>query len=914
MKNYKVSTTFTVETAQAKQQAAELAEEMKALASQASAAQAATRGLGNGLTPMAAGYETAAARADAARQAIGTVAPTAANTARQAAGSVDALTRSAEQAQRAMRALGTPTASAGTAPLVAPPRPAPVILPPAPLRLPEPVSRLTFAPVATRYQDTLDRARAAMRPPDANLAPIENQLRTVEAQAHRTRTAVASVGSGGAPPTGLRSVAAAAGNIPPSASRAASSLRELTPPINQAADAARGAERTGVGVLQRLGSGAAGLRSQLVGVVLGFASIGASVAILKGVVQDQTEIQTRAIGIAAMVNGNSPNPDWNRSLAESYALIRGMLRDAKELPGEFKHFASAANSLVAPMSQIGMGLDDVRRRAAQAVQIAMIDTSGNSPDVVGSQLGRILMGQAGMEMTTWAMLRGQLKGMQAEQFNQLPAAERARLAFGAIDRLTGDRGFQGSVARSAAVQYSQVRENILGQDGIGGSVGLWASRQMVTEAREINRIFKENPRLIDEAGSAISDVVVPAIRTGGSVVRAILTDMQSIRNVAIATGAAIATWHIAAAFAPANLPAGQSAAAAGLRVLAATGTAPIALPWRAAAPVTTTLRPGSPWATTVIPVAPGPVRQAAGRAAWTGNAVSWATAPIVNAAGWTRNMAGRTATAGLSAVGTSARATGTSNLLFTGAVLGGAALNSAAAQGTALAGVLARLGISGSGVAAVFSAIAASPVVAGLTMILIPLAAVAGAVVVIKNNLWGLGDFFKDSMRYLGQSLWGLGKNLGGLLMAIGVPLGTVLVPIISGLAILLGGAAELLTKFVNALGGAWSALWAYAGALYAGDFVGAPDAARDAWQRFSFANLMDDALEYSRERQAQADFDKKLQERMLKGSGNINIQQLILQQSFSNANEPERFAARFYEELDKLRRGRAQLPPGTAF
>lgn len=938
MKNYKVSTTFTVDTSAARQGTAQLARDIESLAEEARGAQAATRGIGAGLGPVAAGYEAAATRANAARLAIGGVGSSADASARHAKGSIDDLTRSAEKAQMAMKAVGTPALRTGssvvgiTPQLPVPPRrpvltPAPIgipepprrsILPPAVLNIPEQPRRIDFQPVRTGYAAAMERAREAMRPSTPptglSLGPIETQLRTVEASARRTRLAVAAVGSGGTPPTGLRTVAAAAGSIPPASNRAAASLRGLTPPINQAAEAARSAERTGTGALQRLGASTAGLRSHLVGIALGFASIGGGIALLKGVVQDQTDIQTRAIGIAALVNGNTPNGDWNRSLAQSHALIRGMLRDAKELPGEFKDFASAANSLVAPMMQIGMDLDDVRRRAAQAVQIAMIDTSGNSPDVVGAQLGRILMGQAGMEMTTWAMLRGQLDGMQAEQFNQLPAKERARVAFGAIDNLTENRGFQASVARSTAVQYSQVRENLMGQDGIGGAVGLWASRQLVTEAREVNRLFRENPRLVASAGSAISDIVIPAIKTGGAVVRTILTDMTSIRNVALATGAIIATWRIGAAFAPASMAAGESAAGAGFRRLAAMGSTPIIIPalpnWRgqASRAADRLTRAGGLGGFTTLGAlfnnATPESLVGRTRAVWAPRAVAASAAlnPIRDAASWTRSTASGALAATGAAVGRTARATGASNLLYSSAFLTSGALNGLAAK----TGMLTTLFGSMS--------IAALPVIAGIALVGIPLAALAGAVVVVKNNLFGLGDFFKDSTKYLGQSLWGLGKNLGGLFLAIGVPLGTILVPVIGTLAILLGGAAELLTKLLNAIGGAVAAVSAYAGALSTGDFVGAPDAARDAWDRFSFSQLVDDALESSREKQKQAEFDKQRQEKNLKGSGNINIAQLVLNQNFANAQEPERFAANFYKELDKLRRGRAQLPASLPY
>ncbi|HLP66958.1 MAG TPA: hypothetical protein VK181_05510 [Rhizobium sp.] len=204
----------------------------------------------------------------------------------------------------------------------------------------------------------------------------------------------------------------------------------------------------------------------------------------------------------------------------------------------------------------------------------------------------------------------------------------------------------------------------------------------------------------------------------------------------------------------------------------------------------------------------------------------------------------------------------------------------------------------------------ALPVIAaGLVIVAGIVAATAGAFVVVKNNVLGLGSFFNDSVGALGTSLGSLGASLGGLFMAVAVPLGVVLVPILSIAALALSAFVDVLTWSLDTIGGSVSAVSAFIGALTVNpfDIKGAAKIAKDEFSNFKFENLTKDLASYSQKQLEAREAEKK----NVKGTSGPQtyINNLTVEQRIDRDANPDRIFLGVIREVERIRTQRVKLP-----
>lgn len=533
----------------------------------------------------------------------------------------------------------------------------------------------------------------------------------------------------------------------------AAAVATVPPILRESGKEAREFETRGVGAFARVKDAAGPLIGRIGAVALAYIGLQQGIMAVTTATREQIAVETSALSMAALIDSNFQiaGKQGGEKFAASMALASGyverLARKSAELPGEFKDFVGISAAIAGPLFAANQNLDELLAKTGDIAILSQVIPGARSDDV-GNQVSRILQGQAGADNPVAMFLKstGMLK-MEFEKFNALPVGARARATFEAISQLVGNPAFKDAIGHSSAVQLSTLRDNLTGVVGILGHAGTVLKRGLVEEAMHLNDWFARNPDKVRKIGEDIGTFVLTPLRAVSRSLEFILEHEDQILNVALAIGAATATWKLAGII-------GADAGAIGGLAQLGKGAMDIN--------VIKALLPAS-----------------------------FAASPFLSA---------------------------------------GAA--SAAAPALAAPGMGALLA----------SMVSALPAIAvGAAILVTVFAGIYGAFMVIKNDILGLGSFFRGSMGSLGHSLFQLGKTLGGLFTALAVPLGVVLVPLISIAAYALSGLVQGLTSAINTIGGFAAFLGAFLGDLSVSYSVSdAFEAGAKAFKEFKFEDVSD--------------------------------------------------------------------------
>ena len=153
---------------------------------------------------------------------------------------------------------------------------------------------------------------------------------------------------------------------------------------------------------------------------------------------------------SAVVNGQISQ--WNANLGVAKGTMTELYEIAKRTPGSYKDilglYTQSAAGLASQTKDLERHMDFVERAALLG------GLTGGDYDVLGAQIGRIIAGNAGAEMTPWQVLKGPIteagkelgvfdKNLNAsadmvQKFNQLTGDNRLKLMMKAMDKIGPD--------------------------------------------------------------------------------------------------------------------------------------------------------------------------------------------------------------------------------------------------------------------------------------------------------------------------------------------------------------------------------------------------------------------------------------------------------------------------------------------
>lgn len=162
---------------------------------------------------------------------------------------------------------------------------------------------------------------------------------------------------------------------------------------------------TGIG--QRAAAGMAMLGSAVGGAIDRMASLavatakwsaiaaagGAIMATKVGLFDVNAQLEKTELGFATLFTMFGSAPDFAGGLQMGRELLEGIRQDAAALPGEFQDFASMAQTMTAPLTQLGEGIDGIRRVTRETVVTAA--ALGVNYDQAAREMAMLLEGHAG---------------------------------------------------------------------------------------------------------------------------------------------------------------------------------------------------------------------------------------------------------------------------------------------------------------------------------------------------------------------------------------------------------------------------------------------------------------------------------------------------------------------------------------
>lgn len=124
------------------------------------------------------------------------------------------------------------------------------------------------------------------------------------------------------------------------------------------------------------------------------AAVGGAIAATKvGLVNVNAELEKTELGFATMFTMFGSAPNFAVGLGMGKELLAGIRQDAAALPGEFQDFASMAQTMTAPLTQLGQNLDGIRRVTRETVVTAA--ALGINFDQASREMAMLLEGHAG---------------------------------------------------------------------------------------------------------------------------------------------------------------------------------------------------------------------------------------------------------------------------------------------------------------------------------------------------------------------------------------------------------------------------------------------------------------------------------------------------------------------------------------
>lgn len=124
------------------------------------------------------------------------------------------------------------------------------------------------------------------------------------------------------------------------------------------------------------------------------AAVGGAIAATKvGLVNVNAELEKTELGFATMFTMFESAPSFTAGLAMGRELLAGIRTDAAALPGEFQDFASMAQTMTAPLTQLGQGVDGIRRVTRETVVTAA--ALGLNFDQAAREMALLLEGHTG---------------------------------------------------------------------------------------------------------------------------------------------------------------------------------------------------------------------------------------------------------------------------------------------------------------------------------------------------------------------------------------------------------------------------------------------------------------------------------------------------------------------------------------
>jgi hypothetical protein len=156
----------------------------------------------------------------------------------------------------------------------------------------------------------------------------------------------------------------------------------------------------GAAGMAMLGSAVAGAIDRMASLTVATAKWGAIAAVggavaatREGLVNVNAAIEKTQLGFATLFTMFDSAPSFAGGLQMARELIEGIRADAAALPGEFLDFAAMAQTMTAPLTQMHLGIDGIRRVTRETVVTAA--ALGVNYDQAAREMAMLLEGRAG---------------------------------------------------------------------------------------------------------------------------------------------------------------------------------------------------------------------------------------------------------------------------------------------------------------------------------------------------------------------------------------------------------------------------------------------------------------------------------------------------------------------------------------
>ncbi len=233
-------------------------------------------------------------------------------------------------------------------------------------------------------------------------------------------------------------------------------------------------------------------------------AVGGAIAATKvGLVNVNAELEKTQLGFATMFTMFDAAPNFAAGLSMGKELLAGIRQDAASLPGEFLDFASMAQTVTAPMIQLGKSTDDIRRLTSETVVSAaalgvefqqagremamLLEGHAGGHNILGLRLGITAHTKAGGKDWNQASGADRLAYVESLMAKTGPALEAYKKSWGGLTSTLTD-----SLKQFAGAATSPLFERI---KGTVGTINTW---------------WEQHPRQVDRVATAIGVRLVGA--------------------------------------------------------------------------------------------------------------------------------------------------------------------------------------------------------------------------------------------------------------------------------------------------------------------------------------------------------------------------------------------------------------------
>lgn len=206
-------------------------------------------------------------------------------------------------------------------------------------------------------------------------------------------------------------------------------------------------------VSARVGGALASMVDRVEGLAVGFAKVGASLALagaVYGVGNLNNELEQTSVSLAAIFQAQGFSSTFAKGMTGASEQVAKMKQDVKALPGDLGQLSNTMKTILPGAAQAGVGVDDIRKLAGDTMLVGKI--LGVDSAMAGREMAQLLAGRAGGHNVL-----GSRMGIDAKKFNAESAADRYK---DIEAKMAGYGGAKDAFANTFVAQWTTAIDNV----------------------------------------------------------------------------------------------------------------------------------------------------------------------------------------------------------------------------------------------------------------------------------------------------------------------------------------------------------------------------------------------------------------------------------------------------------------------